>query len=178
VGPACQRQCRAVPSPDWLLWAAVSERAGWLKSHSDSTVRIAAVRTHARAPDRAAARARLAPRVVSQPPSAVPTAPRPDHRCPTPHARPVRSRRVSAVDAAVYSAAPVSASPPGYLAPSTALTLSPVTAAHRRSSPSHRADEVHARRATRRRCLRRRAALSSTLRPSDTRISWKGFNLY
>jgi hypothetical protein len=39
---------------------------------------------------------------------------RPDRRCPTPRARPVRSRRrrVRAVDATVYTAAPVSVSPP------------------------------------------------------------------
>jgi hypothetical protein len=67
VGSACQRQCRAAPSPDWLLWAAVSERAGRLKSRSDGAVRTAAVRTHARAPDRAAARARLAPHAASRP---------------------------------------------------------------------------------------------------------------
>jgi hypothetical protein len=66
VGPACQWQCRAAPSPDWLLWAAVSERAGWLKSRSDSVVQTVAVRTHAQAPDRAAARTRPAPRAASR----------------------------------------------------------------------------------------------------------------
>jgi hypothetical protein len=74
VGPTCQWQCRATSSPDWLLWVAVSECAGRLKSRSDSAVRTAAVRTHARAPDRATARVRFAPRTASRPPSAVPTA--------------------------------------------------------------------------------------------------------
>jgi hypothetical protein len=42
---------------------------------------------------------------------ASPLAPRPDRRCPTPRARPGRShrRRVRAVDAAVYTAAPLAA---------------------------------------------------------------------
>jgi hypothetical protein len=160
VGPVCQRQCHAAPRPDWMLWVAVSECTGRLKSCSDSAVRTAAVHTHARALDRAAARARLTPRATSRPPSAVPTAPRPKHLCPTPRTRSVRSRRrrILAVDAAVYTAAPMSASRPPYLAPSIALTLSHVPVACRRGA------DVHARRATRGRRLRRRAAPSSTLR--------------
>jgi hypothetical protein len=100
-----------VPSSNWLLWVAVSERTGRLKSRSDSAVRTAAVRTHARAPDRAAARARLTPRAAFRPPSAILTAQRLDRRCPTPRARPVRSqrRRIRAVDAAVYTAVPLAA---------------------------------------------------------------------
>jgi hypothetical protein len=134
----------------------VSEHAGRLKSRSDSAVQTTAVRTHARAPDRAAARAR--------PSRHVPTVPRPDRCCPMPRARPVRSRRrrIRAVDAAVYTAAPVSASPPPPVSRASDHA-NPLTRPH--SSPlSHRAVDVHARRATRRRRLRRRVAPSSTLR--------------
>jgi hypothetical protein len=97
-----------------------------------------------------------------------PLAPRPDRRPPSrPRRVPtaaVRCRaltRSEAVDATVYTATPVSASPPPpYLTPSTTLTLSPVPVARHRSSPSHHAADVHARCDTRR---RRRAAPSSTL---------------
>jgi hypothetical protein len=113
VGPTCQRQCRAASSPDWLLWAAVSECAGWLKSRSDSAVRTAAVRTHARAPDRATARVRLAPRTASRPPLSDAT------RSPGPKPTPSR--------------------------PSHRRHLLHRCAARCRSSPSHRAADVHAR---------------------------------
>jgi hypothetical protein len=139
VGPACQRQCRAAPSPDWLLWAAVSERAGRLKSRSDSAVWTAAVRTHVELP------------TAPLPEIASPLASRPDHRPdraasrpplsdttrspgpkPTPSHPSRRRRRLHhRVDECV-------APHPSYLAPLTALTLSPIPVARRRSSPSRR----------------------------------------
>jgi hypothetical protein len=49
---AVRRQARLLAAvscrtaPDWLPWAAVSERAGRLKSRSDSAVQTVAARTH------------------------------------------------------------------------------------------------------------------------------------
>jgi hypothetical protein len=58
-----------------------------------------------------------------------------------PRARSVQSRRrrIRAVDIAVYTAAPVSASRPPYLAPPTALTLSHVPVARCRGADVHAA---------------------------------------
>jgi hypothetical protein len=55
AGPACQRQCCITSCPDWLLWAAVFERVGRLKSRPDrrcpnSPPRLAVPTTPSRPP--------------------------------------------------------------------------------------------------------------------------------
>jgi hypothetical protein len=89
VGPACQWQCRAAPSPDWLPWAALSGHVrGGLnelptapRPPPDSLAHLprpSRWRPDRHPPPDSRSPAHLAPR------AAVPTAPRPDRRGPKP----------------------------------------------------------------------------------------------
>jgi hypothetical protein len=87
VGSACQWQCRAAPSPDWLPWAAVRTHARGLKCRPDRAT--SAVPTAPLA--RSAAPARPLPRVRHRRPDQ-PCPHAPVRRCHTPLSEPSHRR--------------------------------------------------------------------------------------
>jgi hypothetical protein len=98
VGPSSQWQCRLAPCPDWLPWAAMSERVGRVESHPDWPFSTGRVRKRRRAADTAS------PRLTCAVPTVPPPVPKADHvtvRAPCPCR--VRHRRCPAASAVAKS---------------------------------------------------------------------------
>jgi hypothetical protein len=166
VGPACQRQCAPCRALIGCCGSRCLNAPGSLNAALTAPFRQ---QLSERTPELPTA---------PLPELASPLVPRPDRRPPSRPCRvpTVADRRRALARSEADAVAPepsmppstpatlVSALPPLYHAPPTALTLSPVPVARCRSLPSRHAADVHARRATRRRYLRRRATPLSTLR--------------